>query len=167
MNKEQQKFASDLNRVVNWIIDNPDTDPNAFEMCKMYLNAADLFCGNLPNGVKDDLVFVDRVRMKDYKERLGLWVEHPLFSLIATLFDNAMEGVVISEDACAKEIICRIAGIFLYIIQQQRIDPDFHYSNQDEFWQLKANIMHCDMEFHKFPQECIEMYTEISRQIGI
>lgn len=164
MNKKQA-FATDLNRVIAWIIDNPDTDPNAYEMCSLYLRAAE-FHGVLPQEVRDDLAFMDRVRMQDYKKRLDVSVDHPLFELTAILYDNAVKGVVITDDPIAKEAICKIAGIFLYIVQEQRKNSLFCYSNKSEFRELSAKIEYCEIMDISLPHECEEMFSEIESQIS-
>lgn len=165
MNKKQVRFAEELNRVIAWIIDNPDTDPNAYEMCSLYLKAAE-FRGSITEEIRENLAFMDRVRMQDFKNRLDVSLDHPLFELIATLYDNAVNGVVITEDPIAKEAICKIAGIFLYIVQEQRKNPGFSYSNQAEFRYLSAKVEYCEIMDIFLPHECEEMFAEIESQIS-
>lgn len=165
MNKKQVRFAAELNRVIAWIIDNPDTDPNAYEMCKLYLKAAE-FRGNLTYEIISNLAFMHRVRMQDFENRLDVSLDHPLFELIATLYDNAVNGVVITEDPIAKEAICKIAGIFLYIVQEQRKNPGFSYSNHAEFRYLSVKVEYCEIMDIFLPHECEEMFAEIESQIS-
>ena len=162
---EQARFASNLSRVIAWIIDNPDTDPNAYEMCALYLKAAE-FHGDITEEVRENLAFMDRVRMQDFKNRLDVSVDHPLFDLIADLYDNAIKGVVITQDPVAKEAICKIAGIFLYIVQEQRKNPSFCYDNSVEFDFLAEKIEYCEYKEIDLPRECLEMFAEIEMQMS-
>lgn len=164
MNKKESNFVSDLKRAVAWIVDNPDTDPNAYEMCDLYLRAAD-YLELVPDSAREDLAFVDRVRMKDYQDRLDISIGHPLFELIANLYDNAVKGVKITDDPIAREAICKIADIFLTIVKEQRKDPTFCYDNKKEYNFLANKMEYCELMEIDLPQECMEMFFEIESQI--
>jgi hypothetical protein len=142
-----------LNNVCNWIKENPDTDPNTYEMSSIFMDVSKL-SGNIQESTKENIQYMKEKRFTDLKDRLGLDENTDLYKLQSKLYDAAINGEPVTFDSRVQEYICKCSSVSLYIAQEKNKDENFKYNNPTELKEMQEMREYCNKEDIVIPQEC-------------
>ena len=162
---QAQMLTVRINNIINWIRENPNTDPNYYEIMDCYVDYATLvsaandyyatngypsFYGGV--STRHQIVEFDpviRTLHNSMKELLKLREmlssfrnEEEVNEFMDAFYFRASGGEYLVPQnpilaQIKKEILCKSMSISFYIRQEKRKDPNYKYDNMSEFMLLK------------------------------
>ncbi len=159
----QEQFNSRVEGILNWIKENREKeewakDPNAFELTNVFLFAGK-YAQERQEVDKDSLRQMWEIRSQDF-ERCGVSNESFIYRICEDSYLSAMEGRALVNDENSHHALRRMAGIGLYLKQQQRdikkqnSEKQVDYNNPQELLEL----MECAKTLKTFHPDLFEKY---------
>ncbi len=141
-NISAQDFNNRANGTLNWIKENRDKfdwakDPNAYEMTNMFLFGAKY----ASEGKEIDIQALDEmwnIRSKDF-ENCKVSENNFIYSICQDAHNAAVNGRVLVNDENSHHALRKMAGIGLYLKQQQRDGQKVCFDNLTELQTLMAS----------------------------
>lgn len=134
-----EEFNARAKRINTWIEENKNLhdwakDPNAYEMTNVFL-----FAGKyISEGEDIDVENIERMwelRSGDF-ERCGISENNFVYQICEQSYNSAMSGKALVDDEGSHRALRKMAGIGLYLMQQQRDTGRMEYNNLHEFMDL-------------------------------
>ncbi len=159
----QEQFNSRVEGILNWIKENREKeewakDPNTFELTNVFLFAGK-YAQERQKVDKDSLRQMWEIRSQDF-ERCGVSNESFIYRICEDSYLSAMEGRALVNDENSHHALRRMAGIGLYLKQQQRniqkqnSERQVDYNNPQELLEL----MECAKTLKTFHPDLFEKY---------
>ena len=151
-------FNSTIENVLNWIEENRDKfdwakDPNAYEMVNLFL-----FGGKYAQEGKDiDLETLSKmwdIRSKDF-ERCNISENNFVYAICKDAYQSALSGKAMVNDENSHHALRKMAGIGLYLKQQQRDNGQISYNNPQEL----LILLRCSKTLQSFHPELFEKFA--------
>lgn len=150
-------FNSTSNNILNWIKENRDKfdwakDPNAYEMTNLFLFAAKH--SHEGNNINiDTLNQMWDIRSKDFNN-CNISNNNFVYLICQDAYESAVSGNPMVTDENSHHALRKMAGIGLYLMQQQRDTGRVSYNNPQELLQL----LQCSESFKKLHPELFNKY---------
>ncbi len=129
-----QEFNDRADGIVNWIQDNRETDPNAFEMTNVFLLGAKYAQQNV--GIKKTpLEQMWGIRSQDFA-RCGVSENSFVYKICEDAYHAAMISRALVNDEASHHALRRMVGIGLFLTQQKSREGKAEYNNPSEFLEL-------------------------------
>lgn len=147
-----EEFNSRAKGVNDWIEENKDLDdgakdPNAYEMTNIFL-----FAGKyISEGRGINLQNIEKMwelRSGDFA-RCGITPNNFVYQICEQSYNSALSGNALVNDEGSHSALRKMAGIGLYLMQQQRDNGRVEYNNLHEFMDLVADSQ---VLKHKHPE---------------
>ena len=156
-NIRYSEFNQRAKGVLDWIMENREKeewakDPNAYELTNIYLFAGK-YAGEKQQINTDSLKEMWNIRSQDF-ERCGVSNNSFIYKICEDSYLSAMEGKALVNDENSHHALRRMAGIGLYLKQQQRDGNEINYNNPSEIMQL----MECSRTLKTFHPDLFEKY---------
>lgn len=151
-------FNTTTENVLNWIEENRDKfdwakDPNAYEMVNLFL-----FGGKYAQEGKDinleTLSKMWHIRSQDF-DGCNIGSNHFVYALCSDSYDSAVSGKAMVNDENSHHALRKMAGIGLYLKQQQRDNGQISYNNPQELLAL----LRCSKTLQSFHPDLFEKYA--------
>lgn len=151
-------FNSTSRNVLNWIEENRDKfdwakDPNAYEMVNLFL-----FGGKYSREGKEidteALTRMWEIRSNDF-ERCDIGTNNFVYRICQDSYNSAILGKAMVNDENSHHALRKMAGLGLYLKQQQRDRGEISYNNVQELLQL----LQCSSSLKTFHPELFERYA--------
>lgn len=151
-------FNSTSKNVLNWIEENHDTfdwakDPNSYEMTNLFL-----FGAKYSHEGKDvDIDILTRmwnIRSKDF-EGCNISENNFVYAICKDSYQSIMSGKPLVNDENSHHALRKMAGIGLYLKQQQRDMGTISYNNPQELLQL----LQCSSSLKTFHPDLFDKYA--------
>lgn len=151
-------FNSTSRNVLNWIEENRDRfdwakDPNAYEMVNLFL-----FGGKYSQEGKEiDTEALARmwdIRSKDF-EGCNIGTNNFVYRICQDSYDSAISGKAMVNDENSHHALRKMAGLGMYLKQQQRDNGEISYNNSQELLQL----LQCSSALKTFHPELFDRYA--------
>lgn len=150
-------FNSTSSNVLNWIEENREQfdwakDPNAYEMTNLFLFGAKY----ASEGKDVDTVFLTKmwdIRSKDF-ERCNISPSNFVYVICQDSYEAAVAGKAIVNDENSHHALRKMAGLGLYLKQQQRDTGKVSYNNPQELLQL----LQCSGSLKSFHPDLFDKY---------
>ncbi len=158
------EFDQKAKGVLDWIVENREKeewakDPNAYELANIYLFAGK-YAGEKQQIDTDTLKQMWDIRSQDF-ERCGVSNNSFIYKICEDSYLSAMKGKTLVNDENSHHALRKIAGIGLYLKQQQRDikqqqkqDVQVDYNNPQELLQL----MECSKTLKTFHPDLYDKY---------
>lgn len=138
-NISETSFNGTSKNILEWILENRDKeewakDPNAYEMANLFLFGAKYANeGKLVD--KDTLAQIWEIRSQDFA-RCNIPENSFIYTICQDAYEAAMQGKRVVNDENSHHALRKMAGIGLYLKQQQRDSGEITYNNPAELMQL-------------------------------
>lgn len=151
-------FNSTTENVLNWIEENRDKfdwakDPNAYEIVNLFL-----FGGKYAQeGIEIDLKTLSKmwqIRSKDF-EGCNIGPNHFVYAICSDAYQSAVSGKAMVNDENSHHALRKMAGIGLYLKQQQRDNGQISYNNPQEL----LSLLGCSKTLQSFHPGLFEKYA--------
>lgn len=151
-------FNSTSKNITNWIEENRDKfdwakDPNAYEMTNLFLFGAK-YAHEGKDIDLDSLTRMWDIRSKDF-ERCNISQSNFVYAICKDSFEAAKSGSSVVNDENSHHALRKIAGLGLYLKQQQRDSAELSYNNPQELLQL----LECSSSLKTFHPELFDKYA--------
>jgi hypothetical protein len=156
----KQKIENRLEFVAKWIKNNPDTDPNLYEMMELNIDVANCL-GKISERAKDNYRYINQKRIPEMISKMGINHNDPIYELYIGSYDFGLEGVPITVSSNMKSLLCKLGGIYGYIKQQIRDHGISNYDNTEELNYVKYLLVSTKQENIKLPNNCLEVIDNI------
>ena len=151
-------FNSTSKNVLNWIEENRDNfdwakDPNAYEMVNLFLFGSKYS----QEGKEIDTETLTRmwdIRSKDF-EGCNIGTNNFVYRICQASYDSAISGKAMVNDENSHHALRKMAGLGLYLKQQQRDNGEISYNNSQELLQL----LQCSSSLKTFHPELFDRYA--------
>lgn len=151
-------FNSTSRNVLSWIEENRDKfdwakDPNAYEMVNLFLFGSKYS----QEGKEVDTETLTRmwnIRSKDF-EGCNIGTNHFVYTICQDSYNSAISGNAMVNDENSHHALRKMAGLGLYLKQQQRDNGEISYNNSQELLQL----LQCSSSLKTFHPELFERYA--------
>lgn len=168
-------FNDRVQGILDWIKENREKeewakDPNAYEMTNVFLLAAK-YRQEREDINTEPLKEMWEIRSKDF-ERCGVSQQSFIYKICEDSYLAAVEGRALVNDENSHHALRKMAGIGLWLNQQQRDGQQVQYNNPAEFLQLiesakTLKTFHPDLyEGYKFGEN-IETIMKLQLQQNI
>ncbi len=165
-----QDFNNRSRGITEWIKNNRQVkDPNAFEMTNVFL-----FGGKYrQEGYDIDMIPLDEmwnIRSKDFAN-CGISENNFVYKICEDAYNSAKRGEALVNDENSHHALRKMAGIGLWLKQQQRDGEQLHYENFQEFQILietskTLKRVHPDLfERYRFDKNIDVLYNLIERNL--
>ena len=161
-NFQDNIFASSFNstseNILNWINENRDRydwakDPNAYELTNLFL-----FGGKYAQEGKDintdTLTSMWDIRSADFS-RCNISSTHFVYGICEDAYQSAISGHALVNDENSHHALRKMAGIGLYLKQQQRDTGSISFNNPQELLQL----LQCSSSLKTFHPDLFDKYA--------
>lgn len=151
-------FNSTTENVLNWIEENRNKfdwakDPNAYEMVNLFLFGGKYTQEN--NNVNlETLSKLWHIRSKDF-ERCNIGSNHFVYALCRDTYESAVSGKAMVNDENSHQALRKMAGIGLFLKQQQRDKGQISYNNPQEL----LSLLKCSKTLQTFHPDLFEKYA--------
>lgn len=135
----KEEFNSRIKGINKWIEENKELydwarDPNAYEMTNVFL-----FAGKYSQKGEDiDLAEVEKMwnlRFRDF-ENCNISQNNFVYRICEQAYECAISKKALVDDEASHSALRKMAGIGIYLMQQQRDTGDISYNNIGEFTNL-------------------------------
>lgn len=132
-NISERDFNSRAQGTLNWIKENRDRakDPNAYEMANFFLFGAK-YASEGQNIDTQSLKEMWDIRSQDFAG-CGIGENNFVYGICEDSFNSAKSGRALVNDENSHHALRKMAGIGLYLKQQQRDGHEIDYDNLSEF----------------------------------
>ncbi len=173
-NIPEKDFNSRAQGTLNWIKENRDKydwakDPNAYEMANFFLFGAKY----ASEGQEVDTQALEEmwtIRSKDFAN-CGIGENNFVYGICEDAFNSVKNGRALVNDENSHHALRKMAGIGLYLKQQQRDGNEIRYDNLSEFEVLLETSstlkgVHPDLfKKYKFGENIEVLYNLIERNL--
>ena len=151
-------FNSTTENVLRWIEENRDKfdwakDPNAYEMVNLFL-----FSGKYAQEGKEvnleALSKMWHIRSQDF-EGCNIGPNHFVYALCNDAYQSAVSEKSMVNDENSHHALRKMAGIGLYLKQQQRDNGSISYNNPQEL----LTLLRCSKTLQTFHPDLFEKYA--------
>ena len=151
-------FNTTSKNVLNWIEENRDSfdwakDPNAYEMTNLFL-----FGAKYSHEGKDvDIDYLTKmwnIRSRDF-ERCNIGENNFVYAICHDSYQSALSGKAMVNDENSHHALRKMAGLGLYLKQQQRDTGKVSFNNPQELLQL----LQCSSSLKTFHPELFDKYA--------
>lgn len=151
-------FNSTSHNIFNWIKENRDTfdwtkDPNAYEMTNLFLFGAKYIQEGKEVDV-DTLTKMWYIRSQDF-ERCNITPNNFVYTICQEAYQAVLSGKAMINDENSHHALRKMAGLGLYLKQQQRDNGVISYNNPQELLQL----LQCSSSLKTFHPELFDRYA--------
>ena len=151
-------FDSTSKNVLNWIEENHDAfdwakDPNAYEMANIFLFGAKYSHEGKTVDV-DTLTRIWDIRSKDF-ERCNINQNNFVYKICQDAYQSALVGKSVINDENSHHALRKMAGLGLFLKQQQRDTGHISYNNPQELIQL----LQCSKTLRTFHSDLFDRYA--------
>lgn len=149
-------FNSTSKNVLNWIEENRDKDgkdPNSYEMTNLFLFGAKYY----HEGEKIDIDTLSKmwnIRSKDF-ERCNISDNNFVYRICEDSYQSIISGKPLVNDENSHHALRKMAGLGLYLKQQQRDMGTISYNNPQELLQL----LQCSSSLKTFHPDLFDKYA--------
>lgn len=149
---------STSSNILNWVNENRDRfewakDPNAYELTNVFLFAAK-YAQEGQSINTDTITNLWNIRSKDF-ERCNISPTHFVYAICHDSYQAALSGKALVNDENSHHALRKIAGIGLYLKQQQRDTGQISYNNPQELLQL----LQCSSTLKTFHPKLFDKYA--------
>lgn len=132
-------FDSTSLGILNWIKENRDKfdfakDPNAYEMTNLFLFGAK-YSSEGKEINTDTLSQMWDIRSKDFKN-CNISNNNFVYAICQDSYESAISGIALVNDENSHHALRKMAGIGLFLKQQQRDKGTINYNNPQELLEL-------------------------------
>lgn len=127
-------FNEQASRILDWIRENPNTDPNAYEMTNLFLLGAKYAHEGFDINV-DTLTKMWNIRSGNF-EQVGISKDNFVYRICEDSYKSVVEDKPLVNDEASHHALRKMAAIGLWLKQQQRDGETLHYDNTQELLQL-------------------------------
>ena len=132
-------FNTTSKNVLNWIEENRDSfdwakDPNAYEMTNLFLFGAKYSHEGKDVDI-DSLTKMWNIRSRDF-ERCNIGENNFVYAICHDSYQSALSGKAMVNDENSHHALRKMAGLGLYLKQQQRDTGEVSFNNPQELLQL-------------------------------
>ncbi len=148
-------FNSNSKNVLNWIEENHDTfkDPNAYEMVNLFLFGSKYSYEGNDIDI-DVLTKMWDIRSKDF-EGCNISDNNFVYVICQDSYQSVISGNPLVDDENSHHALRKMAGIGLYLKQQQRDTGTISYNNPQELLQL----LQCSSSLKTFHPDLFDKYA--------
>lgn len=151
-------FNTTSKNVLNWIEENRDSfdwakDPNAYEMTNLFLFGAKYSHEGKDVDI-DSLTKMWNIRSRDF-ERCNIGENNFVYAICHDSYQSALSGKAMVNDENSHHALRKIAGLGLYLKQQQRDTGEVSFNNPQELLQL----LQCSSSLKTFHPELFDKYA--------
>ena len=144
--------------VLNWIEENRTTvdwakDPNAYEMTNIFLFGAKYSHEGKSIDV-DTLTKMWEIRSKDF-EGCNISQNNFVYKICHDAYESILSGKPLVNDENSHHALRKMAGLGLFLKQQQRDSGEISYNNPQELLQL----LQCSKSLKTFHPELFDKYA--------
>lgn len=144
--------------VLNWIEENRTTvdwakDPNAYEMTNIFLFGAKYSHEGKSIDV-DTLTKMWEIRSKDF-EGCNISQNNFVYKICHDAYESILSGKPLVNDENSHHALRKMAGLGLFLKQQQRDSGEISYNNPQELLQL----LQCSKSLKAFHPELFDKYA--------
>lgn len=157
-NLPSSAFNSISSNILNWIEQNRDAfdwakDPNAYEMANLFLFGAK-YAQEGKNIDMDTLTKMWDIRSQDF-EGCNISSSNFVYAICEDAYQGALARKAIVNDENSHHALRKMAGIGLYLKQQQRDAGVISYNNPQELLQL----LQCSSSLRTFHLDLFDRYA--------
>ena len=157
-NISSSTFDSTSKNVLNWIEENHDAfdwakDPNAYEMANIFLFGAKYSHEGKTIDV-DTLTKIWDIRSKDF-ERCNISQNNFVYKICEDAYQSSLVGKSVINDENSHHALRKMAGLGLFLKQQQRDIGHISYNNPQELLQL----LQCSKTLRTFHSDLFDRYA--------
>ena len=157
-NSPSSTFNTTSKNVLNWIEENRDKfdwakDPNSYEMVNLFLFGAKYSHEGKDVDI-DILTKMWNIRSKDF-ERCNINENNFVYAICKDSFQSAKSGKPMVNDENSHHALRKMAGLGLYLKQQQRDTNNISFNNPQELIQL----LECSKSLRTFHPDLFEKYA--------
>ncbi len=151
-------FNTTSKNVLNWIEENRDSfdwakDPNAYEMTNLFLFGAKYSHEGKDVDI-DSLTKMWNIRSRDF-ERCNIGENNFVYAICHDSYQSALSGKAMVNDENSHHALRKMAGLGLYLKQQQRDTGEVSFNNPQELLQL----LQCSSSLKTFHPELFDKYA--------
>lgn len=151
-------FNTTSKNVLNWIEENRDSfdwakDPNAYEMTNLFLFGAKYSHEGKDVDI-DSLTKMWNIRSRDF-ERCNIGENNFVYTICHDSYQSALSGKAMVNDENSHHALRKMAGLGLYLKQQQRDTGKVSFNNPQELLQL----LQCSSSLKTFHPELFDKYA--------
>lgn len=147
-------FNSTSKGILSWIEENRDVkDPNAYEMANLFLFGAK-YAHEGKDIDTDTLTKMWDIRSKDF-ENCNISENNFVYSICGDAYNSAIAGRNMVNDENSHHALRKMAGLGLYLKQQQRDTGEVSYNNPGELLQL----LECSSSLKTFHPDLFDKYA--------
>lgn len=151
-------FNSTSKNILNWIEENRDTfewakDPNAYEMVNLFLFGAK-YSHEGKDVDMDTLTKMWDIRSQDF-ERCNITPNNFVYAICQDSYQSALTGKSLVNEENSHHALRKMAGLGLYLKQQQRDTGEISYNNPQELLQL----LECSHSLKTFHPDLFDKYA--------
>ncbi len=151
-------FNTTSKNVLNWIEENRDSfdwakDPNAYEMTNLFLFGAKYSHEGKDVNI-DTLTKMWNIRSHDF-ERCNISENNFVYAICQDSYQAALAGKAIVNDENSHHALRKMAGLGLYLKQQQRDTKEVSFNNPQELLQL----LQCSSSLKTFHPDLFDRYA--------
>ena len=151
-------FNQTSQNVLNWIEENREKfdyakDPNAYEMANLFLFGAK-YAGEGKDVDTDTLTKMWDIRSQDF-ERCNISDNNFVYRICEDSYQAALSGKPMVNDENSHHALRKMAGLGLYLKQQQRDNGIVSYNNPQEL----SYLLECASSLKTFHPELFEEYA--------
>lgn len=147
-----QEFNDRADGIINWIQDNRETDPNAFEMTNVFLLGAK-YAQEGHDVNQDTLKEMWEIRSQDFA-RCGVSENSFVYGICRDSYEASQEGRALVNDEASHHALRKMAGLGLFLTQQKSREGKAEYDNPNEFLEL----LECSRTLKGVHPELFEKY---------
>ena len=151
-------FNSTSSNILNWIQENRDQfdwakDPNAYEMVNLFLFGAK-YSHEGKDINTDTLTQMWNIRSKDF-QNCNISENNFVYAICQDSYESAITGKPMLNDENSHHALRKMAGLGLYLKQQQRDYGEVSFNNPQELLQL----LQCSNSLKTFHPELFDRYS--------
>ena len=151
-------FNSTSKNVLNWIEENRDAfdwakDPNAYEMTNLFLFGAKYSHEGKDVDINSLRKMWD-IRSRDF-ERCNISSNNFVYAICEDTYKSAITGKPLVNDENSHHALRKMAGLGLYLKQQQRDTGEISYNNPQELLQF----LQCSSSLKTFHPDLFDKYA--------
>ena len=151
-------FNTTSKNVLNWIEENRDAfdwakDPNAYEMTNIFLLGAK-YSHEGKDVDFETLTKMWNIRSHDF-ERCNIGKNNFVYAICQDSYQSALSGKPLLNDENSHHALRKMAGLGLYLKQQQRDTGEISFNNPQELLQL----LQCSSSLKTFHPDLFDKYA--------
>lgn len=158
-------FNSTSQNILNWIQENRDSfdwarDPNCYEMVNLFLFGAKYSSEGKDIDI-NTLTKMWDIRSKDF-ENCNISPNNFVYAICQDSYQSALSQKALVNDESSHHALRKIAGLGLYLKQQQRDTGEITFNNPQELLQL----LQCSSSLKAFHPDLFDKY-KFSKNINV